>query len=135
MDFFESVRKPLYEVLNLFFLFQKMSFAPKIYFQKKKLQKYEYWRLYPKIHSPPPPKICIKFFLQRLKIEKNLMCLMCANTLSSQNDVRDGHRCPCFQPFLNWTFPRGDTSTFSKKVLKFCRIKWGGDGFGKEVKG
>ena len=33
MDFFESVRKTWNHFLNLIFLFQKTSFAPKIYFQ------------------------------------------------------------------------------------------------------
>ena len=55
-----------------------------------------------------------------------MMCRMCANTVSFQNGAWDGHKCSGFQPFLNWTFPRGDTSIFSKNVVKFCRTKWGG---------
>ena len=35
-DFFESVRNPWNQFLNLIFLFQKTSFAPKICFQWKK---------------------------------------------------------------------------------------------------
>ena len=73
-----------------------------------------------------PPKFCINFFHERFKIENKMMCRMCANTVSFQNGAWDGHKCSGFQPFLNWTFPRGDTSIFSKNVVKFCRTKWGG---------
>ena len=69
---------------------------------------------------------CIqKFIHERFKIEKNIVCRMCANTVSFQNGAWDGHKCSGFQPFLSWIFPRGDTSIFSKNVVKFCRTKWG----------
>ena len=73
-----------------------------------------------------PPKISNNFFHEGFKIEKNMMCRMCANTVSFQNDAWDGHKCSGFQPFLNWIFPRGDTSIFSKKLASFYLQKWGG---------
>ena len=32
--------------------------------------------------KPYPPKMSINFFHERFKIEKNMMCRMCANTVS-----------------------------------------------------
>ncbi len=77
-----------------------------------------------------PPKMSITFFHERFKIEKIMMCRMCANTVFFQNVAWDGHKCSGFQPFLNWIFPRGDTSIFSKKLASFYLQKWGGmEGF------
>ena len=50
---------------------------------------------------------------------------MCANTVSFQNNAWNGHKCSGFQPVLNWIFPRGDTSIFSKKLASFYLQKWG----------
>ena len=55
---------------------------------------------------------------------------MCANTVSFQNDALDGRKFSGFKSFLNWIFPRWDTSIFSKKLASFYLQKWGGmEGF------
>ena len=52
---------------------------------------------------------------------------MCANTVSFQKDVCDGHRCSSCQPFSNRIFPRGDKWIVFLKVdreILFQKSEW-----------
>ena len=102
----------------------------KFIFFKAKGKNKDFGDFIPKFVSYPPPKMSIIFFPRRFKLKKQVMYLMCANTIIFLDNTGEGLGNLCFKPFVNRTPTRGEKFISTRNDTKFTRTIWGGmEGF------